>query len=127
MGLGFVIVAIGVFGVVLGVKNASTIRFGFVETNTNSKLSASFKYFNGTTDKKVKFKEGKNIVIRYQLAQKSGKLAMKVTDALGNVLESKEGTSDGEITFQVEKTQKYLIQVKGTKAKGKYKITWSEE
>lgn len=127
-------IACGVLGVaiialciILGVKDSANIRIGFSENNVGDGLSASFKYFNGTRDKKVKFEEGKNVVIKYSLTEKSGSLSMTVFDEEENVIDSKEGTGEGEITFSVEKTQKYIIRIQAEKAKGKYKFSWSEE
>lgn len=127
-------IACGVLGVVLvvlfiilGVRNFRDIRVGFLENWNDDEFSASFAYFNGTSDKKVKFEEGKKAVIKYSLTEKSGSLSMTVSDAEGNVIDSSEGTSEGEITFNVEKTQKYVICIQAEKARGKYKLSWSEE
>ena len=126
--------ACGVLGVViivlcimLGVKDSANIRVGFTENNIGNGLSASFRYFNGTRNKKVKLKEGKNVAIKYSLKEDSGNLSMTVSDEIGNLIESREGTDEGEITFKVEKTQKYIICIHAKKAKGKYKFSWSEE
>lgn len=120
-------VAIIVLCIILGVKDSANIRIGFTENNIGDGLSASFKYFNGTRNKKVKFEEGKNVVIKYSLKEDSGNISMTVSDSNGNVIEKKEGTDEGEITFKVEKTQKYIICIQAEKAKGKYKFSWSEE
>lgn len=120
-------VAIIALCIIFGVKGSAKIQIGFLENNIGDGLSASFKYFNGTRDKKVKFEEGKTVVIKYSLTEKSGSLSVTVSDAEGNVIDSKEGTSEGEITFDVEKTQKYIIRIQAEKAKGKYNFSWSEE
>lgn len=120
-------VAVVVLVVILGTKDSKNLKIGFSENNMGPEMSAAFHYFDGESERSAKFKKGKTAVITYSLTQESGKLSVEVTDAKGNIIDTKSGTDEGEISFKVEKTQKYSICVKAEKAKGKYKLSWTEE
>ncbi|SFR54344.1 hypothetical protein [Anaeromicropila populeti] len=119
--------AIIVLSVILARKDFANIQIGFSGNNIGNELSASFKYFSGSKKKQVVFQESKTAIIKYSLTEESGSLMLKVLDENGNLIDSKEGTVDGEISFVVPKDQKYTIQINAKQAKGKYKLSWSEE
>lgn len=103
----------------------SDIRVGYAENSYGSTLNSSFYYFNGTNSKKVKFNKGDKVRMVYSIELSKGTLQMSLKDQEGiDVFRKSEGS--GEITFTVSRTQYYLVEINASKAKGKYKLKWSE-
>ncbi len=100
-------------------------KVGYVENNYGNTLSASFNYYDGSKIKTVKFEEGDNVKLNYSFNLEEGNLLLKVKDQAGNEILNKSDDF-GEVTFIIDKTQKYTINVIAAKAKGNYVITWSK-
>ncbi|MBU3111498.1 hypothetical protein [Clostridium lacusfryxellense] len=98
-------------------------KIGYVGNNYGMSFDASFKYFNGTESRKVKYDAGENAKITYTIIAKKGKLEMNVKDQKGNEVK-RVSVGSGEVAFTVTETQVYTINVVATKAKGKFYIKW---
>lgn len=99
------------------------IKLGFMGNKTSHSISAKFQYFNGMENGKLDLKEGEEISISYELNAVNGKLEINVLDANKKVMVTRKNIK-GKIHLKAKKTQKYIIQVKGMKAKGAYSINW---
>lgn len=103
----------------------SGIKIGCVEKSYGNTLNASFYYFDGTNNKKVKFDKGDKVTIVYSIELEKGALQVNLKDQAGKEIFSKSEGS-GEATFTVNETQNYSINIIASKAKGKYNLTWSK-
>lgn len=98
-------------------------KIGYVGNNYGMTMDASFKYFNGTESRRVKYDAGENAKITYTIIAKKGELEMNVKDQKGNEVK-RVSVGSGEVAFTVTETQVYTINVVATKAKGKFYIKW---
>lgn len=123
---GVLVVILGVIIIILAMQDGVNMKMGYVGNSAGNNMNGSFKYFNGTEEKKVKFEEGSNVVITYSLNQKAGELRLTVSDSQGGIIDSADGTAEGEFHFTADKTQKYVITVEAKKAEGSFNIDWEE-
>lgn len=107
------------------VLTGTDIKVGYIENSYGNKLNASFFYFNGTNNKKVKFDKDDKVTMKYSIEIKKGTLQVSLKDREGKEIFNKSEGS-GEEIFTVNETQNYLIEITASKAKGKYDLTWSK-
>ncbi|MFC3749974.1 hypothetical protein [Paenibacillus sp. GCM10012306] len=103
----------------------SDIRIGYAENSYGSTLNSSFYYFSGSNSKRVKFKKGDQVKLVYSIELSRGSLQVSLKDQTGHDVFSKSEGS-GEINFTVSQTQEYQVEINASKARGKYKLKWSE-
>lgn len=114
-----------IIGVIFISGCSSNVKVGYIGSNTNNKMTGAFKYFNGTESNKEKFNAGDEVTITYSFELEEGELKLVVEDKDGNEVVS-ESDNSGEVTFEVSKTERYVISVIGTKAKGNFDIAWNK-
>ncbi len=99
-------------------------QLGYVGSNYGNVMNASFKYLNGTKSNCVTFKKGEKVIIHYIINLENGSLNIVVRDEDGKVV-GKSTNNKGEIKFNVNKTEKYSLNLIANKAKGNFFITWN--
>lgn len=112
-----------IFGLVMFSVLEPSVKIGYAGSNVGNKMSGSFKYFDGTESKTVKFNQGDIVTIKYSLEIEEGSLSLIVFDEKGNEV-VKKSDNEGEVSFEVSETQKYKISIVAVKAKGKFNVKW---
>lgn len=123
---GVLVVIFIIITAILAMQDGVDVKLGYAGNSVGNSMIGSFKYFNGTEEKKVTFEEGNSVVITYSLEQKAGELHVTVFDAQGGVVDSAAGTTEGEFSFTPKQTQKYVIAVEAKEAEGSFNISWEE-
>lgn len=118
----FVLIAF-IIALVLGQKN---VKVGFVGNRVGNHMEAKFKYFDGKETDIEKFKEGSTVSFNYTINISEGNLKLEIVDDEDNVI-AKSKDKAGEVSFKVDKTQNYKINLIADKSKGNYSITWDEK
>lgn len=118
----FVLIAF-IIALVLGQKN---VKVGFVGNRVDNHMEAKFKYFDGKETDIEKFKEGSTVSFNYTINISEGNLKLEIVDDEDNVI-AKSKDKAGEVSFKVDKTQNYKINLIADKSKGNYSITWDEK
>ncbi|MEK4853621.1 hypothetical protein NST04_27520 [Paenibacillus sp. FSL H7-0756] len=102
-------------------------RMMFAGSSTKSKLSASYKLFTGTEEKKVKLKRGETLSMDYNSKVEKGELSMKLYGPDNEVLKELGTNESGTEKVEADKDGKYRIEVKGDDTKGSFEVTFKVE
>lgn len=102
-------------------------RMMFVGSSTKSKLSASYKLFTGTEEKKVKLKSGETLSMDYNSKVEKGELSMKLYGPDNEVLKELGTNESGTEKVEADQDGKYRIEVKGEDTKGSFEVTFKVE
>lgn len=102
-------------------------RMMFVGSSTKSKLSASYKLFTGTEEKKVKLKSGETLSMDYNSKVEKGELSMKLYGPDNEVLKELGTNESGTEKIEADQEGKYRIEVKGEDTKGSFEVAFKVE
>ncbi len=115
-----------------GCTYGSYTTTGSIQISTLSKMSMSYKKFNGYKITELNIKEGEEYQVNVSIVSEEGKLGLTI--ALENDKKDRQDetiykgselpTSDFKVTL--DKPGKYLIKVTGENHKGKFNITWDK-
>lgn len=94
----------------------------FFGSSTKSKLSASYKLFTGTEEKKLSMKSGETLSIDYKSKVEKGTLTIKLYGPDNEVLKDLKTNGSGTEKVEAGKDGKYRIEVKGEDTKGSFKV-----
>ncbi|NQX47424.1 hypothetical protein HQN87_18995 [Paenibacillus tritici] len=102
-------------------------RLMFVGSSTKSKISASYKLFTGTEEKKLSMKSGETISMDYSSKVEEGQLSMKLYGPDNTVLTELGTNESGTEKVAADKDGKYRIEIKGEEAKGSFEVAFKVE
>ena len=115
------VIGLVIFGISSG---AGTIRSGtrvmYISNEGRSDWSANYQYFNGFQQRNF-WVEEEDSAIRITVVTQEGTIAMKITDADGNVIFSEENMGSGK--YEVEATGKVTIRIDAKEHKGSFDIS----
>lgn len=120
-----------------GCTYGSYTTTGSIEVSTFSKMSMSYKKFNGYKTTELNIKEGEKYQVDVSVVTDEGRLGMTVVreEAKGD---KKDNSEEGENIYKAEdiatsdfkinldQPGKYKITVTGENHKGKFNITWDK-
>lgn len=102
-------------------------RMMFAGSSTKNKISASYKLFTGTEEKKVKLKSGETLSMDYSSKVEKGELSMKLYGPDNEVLKELGTNASGTEKVEADKDGKYRIEVKGQDTKGSFEVAFKVE
>lgn len=112
--------------IILAACSSSNVKIGFVGTDQDGLIDYQFVSFSGHEKQAIVLEEGDNLVINYEIDIEKGSLEITLLDIDKNPIKTiftDECISD-RIEFNCEESGRYILDVKGNKAKGSFKITW---
>jgi hypothetical protein len=94
------------------------------ETLSDNQFSATYQLLNGAHSVTIEVNNGVSLLISYNSVVESGELTIKLYDSSRTlVYEFPVGTTGIEI-FQINRDDKYLLEVDGNDAKGSFDLQW---
>lgn len=99
----------------------------YAGSSTKSKISASYKFFTGTEEKKLSMKSGETISIDYRSKVEKGQLSMKFYGPDNQMLTELAINESGTEKVEAKKDGKYRIEIKGEDTKGSFKVAFKVE
>lgn len=97
------------------------------EINTFSRMSMSYKNFNGYKQTKITVKAGEPVNVNAEFVSEEGKIGLSITDQDGNSFYQGTDIPTSSFAVKLDKKGEYTIKVSAENHKGEYKITWSRE
>lgn len=116
--------------VIVGITGCSTdVAVINIQNNTNGRISKTAAYWSGVSKETIEIVNNESREISFDINMEKGSVTF--------ILENMDGeevytlTRDGECivteTFTFTEEGKYILNQKGDKFSGKYKITWNDE
>lgn len=108
-----------------GIQMGNNVAIMNIESNTTTRMKASFSYKKGTNHLTIKKEVGEQLVIHVDVSLNKGSLLLTVSDPSGNIIDTRTytgNTNEDTLTLPIELSGKYKVQIDVEEASGNYDI-----
>jgi hypothetical protein len=95
-----------------------------VGSRSNSHITYSYKYFDGTYPQKIHTKIGQTIIFSYKSEVVKGTLQMQVMDPENIMVSEFDSNTEAIKEIVAEKTGNYILNILGTETEGSFSVSW---